>query len=100
MAVSKKRQLKKSKRAVGAIKSERKLHRVASRVHHRNIKIKDKNILKADIAAIRSNKAKKTYKTTAQRVVGAAKSVASGNPQKRHEKKKKRAVIKGIKKGY
>ena len=35
-----------------------------------------------------------------QKVKGAIKSVFAGNPEKRHQKKKKRALIKSIRKGY
>ena len=70
------------------------------RVNKRNEAISIKNKRKAESAAISATKVKKTYKTTAQKVGGAIKGVFAGNPQKRHEKKKKRALIKSIRKGY
>ncbi len=72
----------------------------ATRVAKRNEAISIKNKRKTESAAISATKVKKTYKTTGQKVKGAIKSVFAGNPEKRYEKKKKRALIKSIRKGY
>ena len=72
----------------------------ATRVAKRNEAISIKNKRKTESAAIGATKVKKTYKTTGQKVKGAIKSVFAGNPEKRHQKKKKRALIKSIRKGY